>query len=258
MSAIEHNDGQWYVEDNPRWPYERFMQTYYLKPMRYSFCREAHNQTLAQLRKAIAWTVEKDPWLLATVDKIEQAGLQSLFELAERVSTQEQAMRFVEQNDIERKHLEGLLDFCRRRMIPHPAQLRQLFDNLDQHLLAYFEQLKAVKVTNSYTLLEQGRTQAGRAALAAQTRVPERVLLDFVHRADITRMAWVSGRMVKQLWAIGYTSLEQLRNADPEDYFQRMQAYYEQHGKGKPFDATPKTVQGLIDAAQRLVSIVEE
>jgi hypothetical protein len=52
MSATEHNNGEWYVEGNPRWPYDRFMRTYYLKPMRYSFCREAHNRTLDQLRKA--------------------------------------------------------------------------------------------------------------------------------------------------------------------------------------------------------------
>ena len=53
------------------------------------------------------------------------------------------------------------------------------------------------------------------------------------------------------LVAIDYTSLEQLCNADPEDYFRRQPAYYEQHGKGKPFDATPKTAQGLIDIPPR-------
>jgi hypothetical protein len=105
--------------------------------------------------------------------------------------------------------------------------------------------------------LEQGHTKAGREALAAQTGVPDAVILDFVHRADITRMPWVGGRMLRQLWALGYTSLEQLRNADPQAYFQRMQEHYRSLGTSKPFDVTPKNAQGVIEAARRLPTLVE-
>lgn len=64
--------------------------------------------------------------------------------------------------------------------------------------------------------------------------------------------------MVKQLWSIGYTSLEQLRNADLEAYYARVQECYRHHGKGKPFDLTSKTARGLIEAARRLPTVVEE
>ena len=153
---------------------------------------------------------------------------------------------------------------------PHPSiygitfvrfsnvHLRQLFDTSDEALFEHFETLKQHKVANSYALLERGRTRAGREALAAQTGVPEAVILDFVRRADITRMPWVGGRMVRQLWAIGYTSLEQVRNADPEDYLARIDEYYRHTGKGKPFDLTPKNARGLIEAARRLPTAVED
>jgi hypothetical protein len=155
--------------------------------------------------------------------------------------------------------MADLLDFVKRRwFIPQRVQVRQLFDTSDQVLFGHFEVLKQHKVANSYALLENGRTKAGREALAEQTGVPEDVILDFVRRADITRMPWVGGRMVKQLWAIGYTSLEQLRNADPDDYLARIEEYYRHYGKGKPFDLTPKTARGLIKAAQRLRDVVEE
>jgi hypothetical protein len=63
--------------------------------------------------------------------------------------------------------------------------------------------------------------------------------------------------MVVQLWALGYTSLEQLRKADPKEYFTRMQEHYRSLGTSKPFDATPKNAQGLVDAARRLPTLVE-
>jgi hypothetical protein len=83
------------------------------------------------------------------------------------------------------------------------------------------------------------------------------VILDFVHRADITRMPWVGGRMVLQLWALGYTSVEQLRKADPQAYFERMQEHYRSLGTSKPFDATLKNARGLIESSRRLPTLVE-
>jgi hypothetical protein len=184
--------------------------------------------------------------------------LQGLFEFLDAVSTLDQVERLMEQTNINREEMEAWLDFVKRRwFIPQVVQLRQLFDTSDQALFAHFQALKQHKVANSYTLLERGSTQAGREALAAQTGVPEAVILDFAHRADITRMPWVGGRMVVQLWALGYTSLEQLRKADPQAYFQRMQEHYRSLGTSKPFDATLKNAHGLIEAAKRLPDLVE-
>ena len=51
--------------------------------------------------------------------------------------------------------------------------------------------------------------------------------------------------------------LRLLRAADPQDYFERMQEHYRSQGTRKPFDATPKTARGLIEAARRLPTLVE-
>ena len=28
-------NGEWYVEGNPRWPYDKYVRTYFVKPLRY-------------------------------------------------------------------------------------------------------------------------------------------------------------------------------------------------------------------------------
>jgi hypothetical protein len=220
--------------------------------------RQNHDLTLSHLRENVIGRSESWARFLPALSKIEQTGIEWLFEFLDAVSTREQAERLMEQTGITRAEMTDLLDFIKRRwFIPQSVQLRQLFDTCDRTLFKHFETLKQHKVANSYALLEQGRTKAGRRTLAAATGVPEVVILDFVHRADITRMPWVGGRMVKQLWSIGYTSLEQVGNADPEEYLERIDEYYRHHGKGKPFDLTPKTARGLIEAARRLPTVVE-
>ena len=260
MSASDTSTDEWYLEDNnPRWPYEKYVRTYFGKPLRYEFVRQRHDLTLYQLRDT--YIARSDSWarFLPVLSRIEEMGIRRLFEFLDAISTREQAERLMEQTGITRAEMEDLLDFIKRRwFIPQLVQLRQLVDTSDEALFAHFQTLKQHKVANSYALLEKGRTKAGREALAVQTGVPEDVILDFVRRADITRMPWVGGRIVKQLWAIGYTSLEQVRNADPEDYLARIDEYYRHHGKGKPFDLTPKNARGLIEAARKLPTIVEE
>ena len=111
---------------------------------------------------------------------------------------------------------------------------------------------------SSYALLERGRTAAQRAALAAEIGVPQETITDFVHRADVTRMAFLAGRMVRMLWAIGVTSLEALRRSEPEDLLARVTEHYDAVAKGKPFDLAPKTARGMIMGARGLPAVVEE
>jgi hypothetical protein len=258
MGASTPVGSEWHMEGNPRWPYEKYVRIYFGKPLQYAWVRQTHDRLLADLRQTEIAPFESRARHLTTVQQLERAGLTGLFQFLDAVATLEQAERLMVQTGIHRDDMEAWLDFVKRRwFIPQSVQLRQLFDTANATLFGHFEALKRHRVANSYALLDRGHTQAGRAALAGQTGVPEAVILDFVHRADITRMPWVGGRMVKQLWALGYTSLEELRAADPEQYFERMQEHYRSLGTSKPFDATLKNARGLIEAARRLPTLVE-
>jgi hypothetical protein len=247
------------IESNPRWPYEKYVRTYFARPLQYDWVRQKHDLTLRELREKVIGRSDSWARFVPVVATVEQTGIEGLFEFLDAIRTREQVECLMERTGIARDDMEAFLDFVKRRwFIPQKVQLRQLFDTSDGELYRHFEALKRHKVANSYALLEKGHSQAGRAAMAAETGVPETVILDFVHRADITRMPWVGGRMVLQLWALGYTSLDQLRAADPQDYFERMQEHYRTLGTSKPFDATLKNARGLIEAARRLPTLVEE
>jgi hypothetical protein len=140
VSTSDKSNDEWYADDNnPRWPYDKYMRTYFVKPLRYDFVRQWHDKSLATLREGVIGPTSSRARHLATIAKVEQTGIQRLFEF-----------------------------------------------------------------------------------------------IDIV-----------------------YTSLEQLRKTDPQKYFERMQEYYRRLGTSKPFDATPRTAQGLIDAAKRLPTLVE-
>jgi len=246
----------WYIDGNRRWPYDKYLRTYFLKRLEYDFVRENYDRTLDVLREDMARPARSRAWLYSTVDQLEQAGVGTLFELIDCVSTQARAECVMAQAGIYCRQLEGLLDFIKAWIIPYPAQLRQLFDTSDGALLGTFEVFKGHRLANNYVLLERGRSRAGRAALAAQTGLPGAAILDFVHRADVARMPFVSGGVVRQLWSIGYRSLAELRNADPVRLCAQIAAYYETYGKGKPFDATPETARGMVDGARWIPTVV--
>ena len=43
----ECSNDEWHLEDNnPRWPYDRYVRTYFGKPLRYEFVRQYHDLTL--------------------------------------------------------------------------------------------------------------------------------------------------------------------------------------------------------------------
>jgi hypothetical protein len=156
VNESELNDRQWCIEDNPRWPYDKFMRTYFGKPLQFKWVRQKHDRTLADLRQTAIEPFESRARHLPTLQKLEQAGLQGLFEFLDAVSTLDQAERLMEQTGIDRDEMEDWLDFVKRRwFIPQMVQLRQLFDTSDQALFAHFQALKQHKVSNTYVLLVQ-------------------------------------------------------------------------------------------------------
>ena len=251
-------DPTWCYRGNPRWPYDKFVKTYFLKPMGYCFFREAHDRSMADLRGHISRRERSRDRLLPVLDKLESAGVTGLFNLVDTAITRDEAEQLKSGIGVEPEDLIALFGFVKGWLIPNPAQLRQLFDETDETLGQHFARLKQHKVANSYTMLEAARTAGDRKTLVEKTGVPEDIILDFVHRADVSRLPYVSGSVVRMLWTIGIRSLRELRDSDPDALFERTVAYYGTHGKGKPFDSTKRNTQGMIDWANWLPVVVQE
>ncbi len=122
-----------------------------------------------------------------------------------------------------------------------PAAVGPAFQDADTRVhrrregQAGVELLQALKqqgIKSNLDLLEVGRTEAGRVHLARSDRDRQRPMSSpLVHRADISRLAYVRGKTVKHLCGGGYDTLEKIANADAARWKTKMGAYYRTLGK---------------------------
>jgi hypothetical protein len=267
-TIVSELDRNWNFYNNEKWPYDVFVRTYILKMLEYGFVKAHYDRPIGEFRystktlERLVATLPKKPegtaWISTTLDAIEQAGVRTLFQFINTVATRRQAEAFIQQAGIPLLYLTGVLDFLKQWWFPYGAQLRQLVEDSDQNLINCLNELKKHGFAQGFKLLDTGRTREGRLKLAEQTGIPVVILLDLVHRADVTRIPYVSGGTVKRMWVIGYDSLEKLRKADPEVYFSRITLYYASIHKANPFDARLEYIRDFLSDVKRAPLVVEE
>jgi hypothetical protein len=249
----------WNFYRNPRQPYDDFFATYILKPLKYAFVRKTHARGLADFSRELTdmphrlTTVQRpaeENWFAKTVERLEQAGVQNLYDFLVLVPTRTQAQGYIAAVGIPQQSLMGFIDYFKQWWFPFPATLRQLVEEGDAGLERALGQLKALKIANSMSLLEAAAARADREALSAQSGVQMALLHDLVQRADVSRLPYTSGGAVKRLWAMGYRSLADIRSADPQDYSRRVGEYFAAGGKGTSFDAQMEHILTFLQDAR--------
>ncbi len=266
--TTSEKDHQWNFYGNDKWPYDLFMRTYILKTMEFCFVSEHYDRPIKEFHYPVKMleimlsTLPRRPegiaWFTTILDEIEKAGLQTVFQFINNVATRRQAEGFLQRTGISLPYLMGVLDFFKQWWFPFGAQLRQLVEDSDQHLIGPLACLKQQGYAQGFKLLDIGRTCEGRRTLSEQTGIPEEILLDLVNRADVTRIPYVSGATVKRMWAIGYDSLQKLQKTSPMEYFSRVSQYYASMQKPIPFDAKLEYIRNSLSSAQRMPVVVEE
>jgi predicted flap endonuclease-1-like 5' DNA nuclease len=80
----------------------------------------------------------------------------------------------------------------------------------------YGGKLKAVGVPKTGELLEKAGTKKGRVALAAETGLPESLILTWTNHADLMRINGIGGQFAELLEAAGVDTVKELaqRNAE--------------------------------------------
>jgi hypothetical protein len=208
----------------------------------YDFVQEHYNHTMAQAQ-AYAGSVRRGYLqdrgdMTAYVDRVaahfadlETRRVGTYSALVHSVATREQCAAFLRQTGFDFDPLIETLNYLLRWVLPFSAPLREFMD-VDRDVEAgSLEALKKQGIRSNLDLLEAGRTQAGRVRLAGASGVPVVSLLALVHRADISRLAYVRGKTVKHLCGGGYDTLEKIANADPAEMEEKMGAYYATLGK---------------------------
>ena len=178
-------------------------------------------------------------------------------DLVRRVDTKERCAAFLQTTDIPFEAFIELLNYLFRWVLPFKTPVREFIDVENETHKAYLVILKRQKLGSNLDILESGRTRTGRAELAGITGIPDAFILSLVHRADISRLAYVRGKTVKHLCGGGYDTLDKIANADIEDMEKAMEAYYQTIGKRLADFRSVIPLPWMIGGAKILPRVVE-
>ena len=131
-----------------------------------------------------------------------------------------------------------------RWVLPFQTPLREFIDPDIAVQAKYLTALKKRQLASNTDLLEVGRNRAGRVRLTNTTGIPITFVAALVHKADISRLAYVRGKTVQHLCGGGYDTLEKIAAADLAEMEQKMDIYYRTLGKSI---ANFKSVFGMDD-----------
>ena len=87
----------------------------------------------------------------------------------------------------------------------------------------YSDKLEKAGVKTVEALLEVGATRKGRKEIAARAKVSEKMILDWVNRADLFRVKGVGSQYADLLENAGIDSVPELAQRNPEHLFLKLQ-----------------------------------
>jgi predicted flap endonuclease-1-like 5' DNA nuclease len=94
----------------------------------------------------------------------------------------------------------------------------------------YAEKLNGLGIETTGDLLERGRTKKGREQIAAQTGIPESLVLTWVNHADLFRIRGVAAQFAELLEAAGVDTVKEFATRNAENLHQKLAETNEQYG----------------------------
>lgn len=196
--------------------------------------------------------------VLSAMARLEIAGIRDWGDLLSRVGSRESCLSFLAENPLGFEETIDVLHYLLRWAFPFLTASRELFQPDNAQEMAGYAALKQAKLMNSFDLLEQGHTPAGRCALAERTGLPLAVITGLVHRADIVRVPFVRRKTLLPIYGAGYDSLAKIAAADQAQMESDLDAYF-QRTLGKPFENYQSVIvlKWIVGAAQALPVILQ-
>jgi hypothetical protein len=222
------------------WNYEQLVDKL-LKTLSYSFVLEHYNHSMGEAgsyaAKVQAGYLQgrsepaiSDP-MLTNFNKLDYCHVETYLDLVQRVESREKCAHFLEQTGFGFVELIETLNYLFRWVLPFMTPVREFIDLNNGTHQAYFEILKARRLVSNLDILEQDRTPDGRTRLSQDTGIPASFIVELVHKADISRLAFVRGKTVLHLCGGGFDTLDKIANANVGEMEKAMDAYYQTLGK---------------------------
>jgi len=229
------------VKKQTLWSYEDLIGKL-LGVLAYNFVQEHYNHTMKQAqgyagrirRGYLQNRGDMTDYInsIAThLGMLEAQRIGTYSELIHQVATREHCAAFLQQTGIDIDPLIQVLNYLLRWVLPFKAPVREFIDADKDVEAEHLAALKKQKIGSNLDLLEAGRDGAGRVQLARAAGIPAAYVIALVHKADISRLAYVRGKTVKHLCGGGYDSLERIASADLAEMEEKMDAYYRTLGK---------------------------
>jgi hypothetical protein len=222
------------------WHYEDLIKKMF-EVLDYGFIQENYNHTMAEAAayseriqhgyiingKEAAFVSEITKYLR----KLDALGIRNYQDLVQQVDSKANCEAFLDGTGIGFDVLIELLAYLFRWVLPFKCPVKELIDTIAEAGNTYKDVLKKHKIRSNLDVLERFRTKMSRATFSKETGVEEAFILKLVHRADISRLAYVRGKTIKHLCGGGYDTLDKIAEADLKTMEADMTAYYESIGK---------------------------
>lgn len=115
----------------------------------------------------------------------------------------------------------------------------------------YGEKLRAAGITTPEGLLEKCATKSGRAALAKDTGINEKLILKWTNHADLFRINGVGPQFSELLEAAGVDTVKEFRNRKAENLYAKIQEVNEAKKLVRRLPS-PDQLAGMIEEAGKI------
>jgi predicted flap endonuclease-1-like 5' DNA nuclease len=177
-------------------------------------------------------------------------GMGNVAELHDVLKTKARMVKFAASSGLP----EDYLIILRRKVtgyLPKPVPLAKIPGVDPAHVAA----LADVGIKHTKHVFEQAPTPAARAALIAQTRIPEDALLELVKLSDLARIYGMGPVFMRLFYDAGADSLAALLTWQPEDLDAKMRAINEECQLTKA-RWSMKDIVLTIEAAKQLPKVI--
>lgn len=255
------------VKKQTLWTYEDLIKKL-LDVLAYGFVQKHYNHTMPEAQ-SYAHKIQQGyrqhqndttftDNIVAGFKTLETLQTDTYLNLIDQVETRQKCVAFLQKTNLSFDELIQTLNYVFRWVLPFKTPVREFMDVGHDTHQAYLAILKQHKLGSNLDLLEHGRTKAGRAELSKDTEIPEAFILGLVHRADISRLAYVRGKTVKHLCGGGYDTLDKIASANLNRMEAEMAAYYRTIGKRLADFKSVIPLPWMIGGAKILPKVVEE
>lgn len=256
-----------HVKAKTLWDYETLIEKV-LDVLAYGFIQEHYNQTMEEaarfslrIRKGYVQNGKEVAFIGEITEHFNilgNLGIKNYLDLVRQVESRAKCEAFIQETGFQFEALIQTLNFLFRWILPFKSSVKELMDTASEADMLALEVLKKNKIRSNLDVLEACRTRASRSKLAVETGIAEEFILDLVHRADISRLAYVRGKTVKHLCGGGYDTLVKIAGADLKTMEENMTAYYGTIGKRFSDFKAVIPLDWMIGGAQVLPKVIDE